>query len=472
MFIINAMIAISNFIWGWPILILTFSVALLLSIKYRFFQFTIFGHAMKNTFGKIFSKSEGTGDVSPFQAACTALASTLGVGNIAGVSVAIASGGPGAVFWMWFVALLGLIVKFSEITLGFAYRERDPDTGLWKGGFYWYVKKGLGKNWKWLGVTWSILLGCAMVFAPAVQINSVVGAINTSFDVNPWIIGGLSAVFMAIVLIGGIKSIGRFAEAVVPAMALVYTLTSIYVLIRYAQNIPSVFGMIFKHALTPTAASGGFMGATVMLAIRWGLARGVYSNEAGTGMAPLAHSSAMVNHPVKQGLWGLVEVFIDTIVVCTMTALVVLCTGVWNNGESGAALTAHAFGVAFGSPMAGTIFVTVIIAFFAFTTALVNVYYGEICMSIFAGKIFVIPFRILGCAFAVIGAIGALSTLWNLFDFFFGTCAVCNLIVCFLMRNQIGALIKDYLTRLKSGQWTETSEEAVALVPELAAKDN
>jgi AGCS family alanine or glycine:cation symporter len=187
-------------------------------------------------------------------------------------------------------------------------------------------------------------------------------------------------------------------------------------------------------------------------------------------MAPLAHSSAAVNHPVKQGFWGIVEVFVDTIVVCTMTALVVLSTGVWDNGVSGAALTVHAFGVAFGSRMAGTIFVTAIIVFFAFTTALVNVYYGEICVGILGGKKFVFPYRVLGCVFAIVGAVGALQTLWTLFDFFFGTCAVCNLVVCFLMRKQIGALIKDYLSRLKSGKWTATAEEAAAGIPELRLK--
>ncbi len=459
--------AISNFIWGWPLLLVTFSVALILSFKFKFFQFTMFGHAMKATLGKIFAKTEGQGDVTPFQACCTALASTLGVGNIAGVSVAIASGGPGSIFWMWFVAMLGLIVKFSEITLGMAYRERDPETGLWHGGFYWFVKKGLGKNWKWIGILWSIILGCAMVFAPAVQINSVVGAVNTSFDISPLAIGLVAAGLMALILFGGIKSISRFAEAVVPGMALVYTVVSIGVIIMYAKNIPGVFAMIFEYAFTPASATGGFMGSTVLLAIRWGLARGVYSNEAGTGMAPLAHSSATVNHPVKQGLWGIVEVFIDTIVVCTLTALVVLCSGVWAHGASGAALTTQAFGAAFGNQTAATIFVSIIIAFFAFTTALVNVYYGEICFGILGGKKFTLGFRFLGCAFAVIGAVGVLSTLWNLFDFFFGVCALCNLVVCFLMRKQIGALIKDYLARLTSGKWPETSEQAAAEIPEL-----
>lgn len=424
MFIIDIMMAISNWLWGWPLLILTSAVAVYLSVRFKFFQFTRFGHAMKNTFGKIFDKGDGEGDISPFQACCTALASTLGVGNIAGVSVAIATGGPGAVFWMWAVALMGFIVKFSEITLGMAYRERDPETGRWHGGFYWYVRRGLGKSWKWLGIFWAVILGCAMVFAPAVQANSVVEAIRVSFDVPGWIVGVIFAVIMAVVLVGGIKSISSFAEKVVPLMALAYVIGSIFILVKFGSNIPHVFAMIFEYAFTPMAATGGFAGSTVMLAIRWGLARGVYSNEAGTGMAPLAHSSSSANHPVKQGLWGISEVF-----------------------------------------------VVAIITFFAFTTALVNVYYGEICMTVLGGKKFILPYRLLGCAFAIIGSVGALSVLWNLFDFFFGVCAVCNLVVCFLMRKQIGALINDYLTRLKSGKWEPTSEAAANAIPELWVND-
>ena len=276
---------------------------------------------------------------------------------------------------------------------------------------------------------------------------------------------------LTIVLVGGIKSISSFAEKVVPLMALAYVIGSIFILVKFGSNIPHVFAMIFEYAFTPMAATGGFAGSTVMLAIRWGLARGVYSNEAGTGMAPLAHSSSSANHPVKQGLWGISEVFVDTIIVCTMTALVVLCTGVWTEGGTGAALTATAFGAGFGNAIAGTVFVVAIITFFAFTTALVNVYYGEICMTVLGGKKFILPYRLLGCAFAIIGSVGALSVLWNLFDFFFGVCAVCNLVVCFLMRKQIGALINDYLTRLKSGKWEPTSEAAANAIPELWVND-
>ena len=472
MIIINAMMAVSNWLWGWPLLILTVFVAVTLTIKYKGFQFVFFGHSLKNTLGKIFEKGEGgEGNVSPFQACCTALASTLGVGNIAGVSVAIATGGPGAIFWMWAVALMGLIVKFTEITLGMAYREKDPETGIYHGGFYWTVRKGMGKHWTWLGIFWAIILGCAMVFAPAVQANSIVGAVTSYFDVNPLIIGVIMALLLLAVLMGGLKRISHFAEIVVPFMALAYTVVSIFFLVVNCKTIPGAFGMIFKYAFTPASASGGFLGSTVILAVRWGLARGVYSNEAGTGMAPLAHSSSNANHPAKQGLWGITEVFVDTIVVCSMTGLVVLCSGVWDCGQSGAALTSLAFGTFFGNQAVGTLFVSIIIAFFGFTTALVNIYYGEICLSALKLEKITIPYRILGCIFAIIGSVGALSVLWNLFDFFFGVCAVCNLFLCVAMRKQVWATIKDYKARVKSGQWESSCEASVAKIPELAAKD-
>ncbi|XBX10051.1 amino acid carrier protein [Enterocloster clostridioformis] len=443
--VIKIMMWISDFIWGWPLLISISCTALFLSKRLRFFQFTKFCYIIRSTLGNSFSISKGRGNISPLQACCTALASTLGVGNIAGVSMAIAIGGPGAVFWMWLVALMGLIVKFSEITLGVAYREEDLDTHIYHGGFYWYVKQGLGEKWKWMGLLWAILLGCAMLFAPAVQINSVVGAINSSYNVNPLMIGVLFAVLMAIVLVGGVKRIAHFAVLVVPTLTIIYIGVCTFVLIKYASSIPSTIIMIMRYAFTPASASGGFTGATILMTIRWGLARGTYSNEAGTGMAPLAHSSARVIHPVQQGMWGIVEVFLDTMVICTLTALVILCSGVWDSGLSGAALTACAFGNAFGSQLVGTIFVTVIIAFLSFTTALINVYYGEICVSILNGRRFILIYRILGCMFAVIGAIGALNTLWNLFDFFFGLCTLLNLYVLLLMHKQIYSLVREYM---------------------------
>lgn len=471
MFIIDLIMDFTNWLWGWPLLILTVVVAVSLTLNYKAFQFTIFGHAIKNTLGRIFDKGTGEGNISPFQACCTALASTLGVGNIAGVSVAIATGGPGSIFWMWAVALMGLIVKYTEIALGMAYRVKDPDTGVWHGGFYWTVRNGMGKAWTWICVVWAVVLAAGMVFAPAVQANSIVGAINSYFSVEPIIIGGVIAVLLFAVLMGGLKSIARFAETVVPFMALAYTAVSIIILLMNASAIPGAFAMIFKYAFSPSAASGGFAGATVMMAVRWGLARGVYSNEAGTGMAPLAHSSSTANHPGQQGLWGITEVFVDTIIVCTMTALVVLCTGVWDCGEKGAALTSIAFGTAFGNQAIGTLFVSVIIVFFGFTTALVNIYYGEICLSALNLRMLTLPYRVVGCLFAPIGAVGALSVMWNMFDFFFGVCAVCNLFLCIAMRKQVYAIIKDYLARVRSGKWEASNEDSVRLIPELKAKN-
>jgi len=445
MFIINFLMSISDFLWGYPILFMTFGLALYFTLRLKGFQFVNFGHILKNTLGKILEKSTEEGGISPFQACCTALASTLGVGNIAGVSVAIAMGGPGAVFWMWLVALMGLIVKYSEIVLAVKYREKNPETGIWQGGFMWYVKNGLGSNWKFMSVIWAAILACGMVFAPAVQINSVATALTTYFPIPSVYVGIFSAILLALVLFGGIKWISKFAEAVVPFMALAYTVVSIFVIGRYFTGIPAAFALIFKSAFTGTAATGGFVGSTIALAIRWGLARGVYSNEAGTGVAALAHSSATVDHPAKQGLWGVMEVFIDTIIVCSMTALVVILTGVWDNGLSGAALTTSAFAAGFGNETAAGIFVSIIILFFAFTTALVNIYYGEICINYLFGKILIFPYRVLGCAFAIIGSLGAMTFLWGLFDFFYGVCVVLNLIILFALRKEIFAITKDYV---------------------------
>ena len=273
--IAKGMMAYADFVWGWPLLIGTSFVAVFMSVRLGFFQFTYFGHVMKNTFGKIFDKGSGDGNIKPFKAACTALASTLGVGNIAGVSVAIATGGPGAVFWMWFIAMLGLIVKFSEVTLGLAYREKDPVSGVWHGGFPWYVKNALGKNWRWLSVLWAVVMAAGMMFAPSIQAAEISNAINTAFAINPYVVGITVAVLMAAVLLGGLKSISNFANLVVPFMAVIYIIGAIFVMITNASMIPQAFAMIFEDAFTGTAASGGFAGSTVMLAVRWGLARGI-----------------------------------------------------------------------------------------------------------------------------------------------------------------------------------------------------
>ncbi len=461
--IAKGMMAYADFVWGWPLLIGTSFVAVFLSARLGFFQFAYFGHVMKNTFGKIFDKGSGEGNINPFKAACTALASTLGVGNIAGVSVAIATGGPGAVFWMWFIAMLGLIVKFSEVTLGLAYREKDPVTGVWHGGFPWYVKHGLGDNWRWLSVIWAVTMAAGMMFAPSIQAAEISNAINTAFAVNPYIVGITVAVLMAAVLLGGLKSVSNFANLVVPFMAIIYIIGALFVIIVNIDMIPHAFALIFKDAFTGAAAEGGFAGGTVMLAVRWGLARGIYSNEAGTGTAPLVHSSSSVNHPVKQGLWGIFEVFFDTIVVCTMMAMVVMTSGLWNSGASGAALTTAGFAAAFGSETAAAIFVSIIIAFFAFTTCVVNVYYGGICLNALGVEgIWIKIYYAVGCAWAIVGAIGAAKTLWSTFDFFYGTCVICNLIVIFLLSGKVKLLVDDYKQHLKDGKWDASAAACVS----------
>ena len=448
MFIIDIMMAISNWLWGWPLLILTSAVAVYLSVRFKFFQFTRFGHAMKNTFGKIFDKGDGEGDISPFQACCTALASTLGVGNIAGVSVAIATGGPGAVFWMWAVALMGFIVKFSEITLGMAYRERDPETGRWHGGFYWYVRRGLGKSWKWLGIFWAVILGCAMVFAPAVQANSVVEAIRVSFDVPGWIVGVIFAVIMAVVLVGGIKSISSFAEKVVPLMALAYVIGSIFILVKFGSNIPHVFAMIFEYAFTPMAATGGFAGATVMMAIRLGVARGLFSNESGLGSAPIAAAAARTSQPVVQALISMTQTFIDTLVVCSMTGLVILVTGVWTSGKNGAPLPSYAFETGLPGELGGLI-VTIGIILFAYSTILGWSYYGEKAIEYLLGSKAIIPYRWAFIISVGLGASMKLDLVWTLSDIFNALMAFPNLIGLIMLTPVVKAETLAYLRSLK-----------------------
>lgn len=459
--IYNLVAAYANWIYGWPLLILFTIVALALSIKLKFFQFTKFGHIIKNTLGKMFDKGEGEGNVSPFQATCVALASVIGTGNIAGVAVAIKMGGPGAVFWMWLIALFGLLVKCSEIIIGVACREKDPESGLFRGGFYYTVKNGLGEKWKWLGVFLTVFLICAMGFAPASQISAITDILNTYYDVNEYVVGAIAAALLMVVLLGGIKRISKFAEACVPFMAILYIAGGLFILVKFAPAIPGVIALIFESAFTGEAAVGGFAGSTLMLAIRWGIARGINSNEAGTGMAVLAHSSTTVNHPVKQGLWGVVEVIIDTFIICSITAFAILSTGAWTSEAEGAGLTATAFGIAFGNQAVGVFFTVLIVIFFAFTTCVVNVYYGEVALASIGGKKLVVPFRIIGCIVAFIGAIGVTTKLFTIYDFFAGTFTILNLIVVFALRKKIALLIKDYLSRVKSGVWLKTSEETV-----------
>ncbi len=448
--ILNVLLAISDFIWSYPLIILTVVVAVTLTIGTGFFQFRYFGAAMKNTFGKMFSSKSSDKGISSVAAVCSALANTLGVGNIAGVAVAISLGGPGAVFWMWVVALLGMIVKYGEIALAIKYREVDPETGMYKGGIMYYAKKGLGKGFAWAGALWCLIIAMVEILAPAVQINSLSGALTTYFDINPLIIGIICAIAIALVLLGGLKRISNFATLVVPFMAISYVIVALFVIFTNAGSIPTAFGLIFSKAFTGTAATGGFTGAALAASIRWGVARGVYSNEAGNGTAPIVHSAADVDHPAKQAIWGIVEVFVDTIIVCTMTALVILVTGVWTSGEGGAALTTMGFAAGIGSEKIAGVFVSLVIFFFAFTTATVSVFYGQSCLGYFTkNKVVKAGYALLASCMAIVGAVGGLSTIWGLADLGLGLATLVNLCVVFALRKDIYAITAEYKEMLK-----------------------
>ena len=368
---------VNDLVWGWPFLILIVGTGVLLTVRTRFISFTKFGYMLKQTFLKIFSKSQvGEGEVTAFQAVSTALAATVGTGNIAGVGTAIAIGGPGAVFWMWIAALFGMATKYGEVVLAIQYREKTED-GRFVGGPMYYLEKGA--NMRWLAVLFAIF-GAAATFGIGnmVQSNSVADSLNATFGIQPWITGVVLAVLVALVIVGGIKKIGKVAEIVVPFMAAIYIIGGLIIIIANIQLVPQAFGVIFRDAFTGSAAAGGFVGSTLTLSIRYGVARGVFTNEAGLGSAPIAHAAATTDHPVRQGLWGIFEVFADTIVLCTITALVIVMTGAVDTGLDGAALTTSAFneGIAYGGYI-----VTFGLIFFAFSTLLGWSYYGERCMD-------------------------------------------------------------------------------------------
>ena len=332
----DVMMAIADWFFGLPMLVLTISIAVVYTITNRGFQFTHFFFVLKETILKSFGKESAveTGrGITPFKATCMALSNTLGVGNIAGVSLAIALGGPGAVFWIWVAGLLGMIIKYGEITLGAKYREVDPETGMYRGGIIWYIDKGLGKRWKWMAVVYAVIYVISGVNGPAVQVNTLATSVTSYFDVPSMAVGVVTVAMLALVLLGGLNRISKFAEKVIPTMSLTYIFIVIVIIVIHIQDLPATIGMIFKYAVTDCQAGiDGFAGASVGMAIRYGIARGFYSNGAGTGDSTFAHSSADVDHPSKQGIWGITEVVVDA-VVCTGTALIVLVTAHGKQGK-------------------------------------------------------------------------------------------------------------------------------------------
>jgi AGCS family alanine or glycine:cation symporter len=440
---LNFLNAFIGFMWGWPLIIIITAAAILYSVVLKFFQFRRFGYITKNTFGKIFEKElRGEGTLTPFQAASSALAGTLGVGNIAGVGVAVGLGGPGALFWMWVVALLAAVAKYAEVVLGIHYREKDPETGIFRGGFMYIVKRGLGEGWKWLAFLWSFLFFLQFLVSGAVQSNALADVVSYSFGVNKLVAGIIIAVLVGLVILGGIRRIGKVAEKLVPLMAVIYFVGAMAIILMNVAELPEALVTIFRSAFEGMAPVGGFAGSTIMVAIRNGFARGVYSNEAGMGTSPIAHSTAITDHPVRQGMWGIFEVFVDTIVMCTLTGLVIVITGVLPSGEIGASLTASAFRSGlFG---AGDLVVTVTTVLFAYTTILLAEFYAETGGIYCFGNKITYPFRIVFLIGLVIGSVGGLRVVWGLMDAFMAITVAINLVVIMALYKKVVSLTQDF----------------------------
>ncbi len=391
----------------------------------------------------------GAGDITPFNALMTSLSATIGTGNIAGVATAIFLGGPGALFWMWCTALVGMATKYAEAVLAVRYREVDAN-GDHIGGPMFYIKNGLGKRWAWLGGAFAVFGALAgFGIGNTVQANSVADALNSNFGV-PHIATGITlAILAALVLIGGIRRIAEVAGKLVPFMAAAYVLAGLVVLVMYASEIPAAIALIVQHAFTPIAATGGFAGAAVWAAIRFGVARGIFSNEAGLGSAPIAHAAAKTDNPVRQGTIAMLGTFIDTLIVCSITGLAIVVTGAWTSGETGAALSAHAFETAL--PGFGAHIVSIGLSLFAFTTLLGWSFYGEKCVEYLFGVKSILPFRVLWILAVPVGAMANLGFIWLVADTLNALMAIPNLIALLLLSPVVFSLTREYFQAEGSG---------------------
>ena len=457
--------AINGVVWGLPMMVLILGVGVYLSVRTGFIQFRHFGHIMKNTAGKAFEKTEKKeGAVSPFKAMCTALAASIGTGNIAGVSGAIAIGGPGAVFWMWMSALLGMCTKYAEVTLSLKYRQRN-EAGDWVGGPMYYISNGLGKSWKWLASVFAVF-GALAAFGIGnmTQINTIAGTINTAIagfvptteaqqTTIAWVVSIICAIICAIVLLGGIQRLADVCGLLVPVMAVIYIVAALGVIIMNIGAVPEAFAAIFQGAFAPSSVAGGLAGVGIKTAITKGVGRGIFSNEAGLGSAPIAHAAADVDHPVRQGIFGVFEVFMDTVVVCTMTALVVLLgVGVQNieyGNDIGANLTINGFESVYGSGIPA-VAVAICLALFALSTVLTWALYGTRCVEFLFGYKASRVYQIIFCLFACIAGAVELSLAWAIADTLNGLMAIPNLIAVALLSPVVFKLTKEYFDEVKA----------------------
>ena len=442
---------INGIVWGPPVLALLIGTGILLTARVGFIQVRKFGVIMKHTLGSLFGpdahKKDESG-VTPFQAVATALASTVGTGNITGVATAVTLGGPGAIFWMWISAFFGMMTKYAEVLLAVKFREKN-ERNEWVGGPMYYIENGLG--WKWLAVIFAVFATIASFgIGNMTQSNSIANALQSTVGISPLVTGIIVAIGAGIVILGGIKRIAQVTEKLVPFMGLFYVILGVATLIMNFGNLPEAFRLIFYCAFNPDAALGGATGYTVMLAIRYGFARGVFSNEAGLGSAPIAHAAANTDSPVKQAFWGAFEVFFDTFIICTITGLVVVSSGAWTSGLQGTSLTIAAFGNSLGS--LGEWGVTIGTVLFAFSTILGWSYYGEKSIEyLFKGTSLVggvkLGYRVAFVLMTIFGAVGSLQLVWDIADTLNGLMAIPNLIALVALSGIVVKLTKEHFSK-------------------------
>ena len=440
-FLENIVSTLSSIVWGPPMLILLVGTGVYLTIILKGMQFWALPHALKLIFHK---EHNGEGEISHFAALMTALAATVGIGNIVGVATAITMGGPGAVFWMWVTGLVGMATKYSEAVLAVKYRQRGHHG--FKGGPMYYLTYGL--DMPRLGMAFAVFTALAAFgIGNMTQANAVSQILSTQMDIPTWVTGLVLLTLTAVVILGGIKSIGKFTSFLVPFMIVGYVVAAVTILILHADKIGGAFGLIFGHAFSPIAAGGGFVGATMAAAIRYGVARGVFSNESGLGSAPIAAAAAKTNDPVRQALVSMTQTFIDTLVVCTMTALIILIAPFWQQGVSPGLLTMQSFNLYLGST--GSYIVIIATVLFAFSTILGWSYYGEKAFEYIVGEKYIRLYRVLFIAFVMVGAMMKLEFVWNFSDLMNGMMAIPNLIALLLLSKVISSESNRYFKALK-----------------------
>ena len=425
-------------------LALLIGAGLVLTVATGGVQFRRFGFAIREVLGKLFTKSAGEGTVTPFQALATSLASTVGVGNIAGVSTAISLGGPGALFWMFFSGVVGMATKFSEIAIALHYREQDSE-GTMRGGAMYILSKGL--KMPWLGTIFALLTAfAAFGIGNMVQANSVANVAQSSFGVPAVVAGGVLTALTALVVLGGLRRIVEVSQILVPVMCILYLLGCLIILVLHVDRIADALRLVLNSAFQGQAAIGGFAGAGVAAAVRFGIARGMFSNEAGLGSAPIVHASAVTDHPARQACYGIFGVFTDTLVICMLTGLVILTTGVWESGETGAALAAQAFATGLPGDW-GHYVVSVGVILFAFSTVIGWAYYGETGATYLFGTGVLLPYRLLWIAFVFVGATGSLKIIWDISDTLNGLMALPNLVAVLGSLALLRKLVREFFAK-------------------------